>query len=114
MDITDVPDSLRKADVKGKINTLRSYYSKELKKQSQSQKSGAGRDDIYQSKWPYFQSLRFLQDTVKSRPTLSTIVSSFNKFFLPWNLPSGVEIFTIIFSYFFTILGVIITTNNVY
>ena len=35
------------ADVKVKTNTLRSYYSKELKQQSQRQKSGAGRDDIY-------------------------------------------------------------------
>ena len=47
-------------NIKAKINTLRNYYSKELKQQSQSQKSGVGRDDIYQSKWPYFQSLRFL------------------------------------------------------
>ena len=39
-----------KADVKAKTNTLQSYYSKELKQQSQSQKSGAGRDNIYQSK----------------------------------------------------------------
>ena len=36
------------ADAKAKINTLRSYYSKELKQQPQVQKSGAGRDDIYQ------------------------------------------------------------------
>ena len=56
-------------DVKAKINTLRSYYSKELQQQSQSQKGGAGRADIYQSKWPYFQFITFLQDTVKSRPT---------------------------------------------
>ena len=38
------------ADVKAKINTLRSYYAKESKQQSQSQKSGAGREDIYQPK----------------------------------------------------------------
>ena len=47
-------------EVKAKINTLRSYFSSELKKVG-STKSGDGRDDVYESKWPHFKSLMFLQ-----------------------------------------------------
>ena len=53
-------------EVKTKINTLRSYFTNELKK-VYSNKSGDGRENVYESKWPHFQSLMFLKDTVSAR-----------------------------------------------
>ena len=63
-------------EVKSKINTLRTYYSKELAKTKKSGKSGAGRDDVYESKWPHFKYLGFLRDTFKPRKTTSSLVSN--------------------------------------
>ncbi|XP_057291927.1 uncharacterized protein LOC130614516 [Hydractinia symbiolongicarpus] len=67
--------TMEEGDVKRKINTLRSYYSKELQKSIP--KSGAGRDEIYESKWPYFQCMAFLLDTIIPRKTTSSLASVF-------------------------------------
>ena len=37
-------------EVKSKINNLRGYYSRELAKEKASNKSGAGTEEVYQSK----------------------------------------------------------------
>ncbi|XP_057311137.1 uncharacterized protein LOC130648984 [Hydractinia symbiolongicarpus] len=65
--------------VRSKINTLRSYFSAELKKVNNSNKSGAGRDDVYESKWPYFQSLLFLRDSIVPRKTTSSLEFDYNE-----------------------------------
>lgn len=61
-------------DVKAKINALRTYCSKELVKLKASKKSGAGTDETFISKWPHFNSLNFLRDTIKPRKTTSSLV----------------------------------------
>lgn len=45
-----------------KINTLRTAYRKELKKLKESQKSGAGADEVYEPTLWYFDKLSFLED----------------------------------------------------
>ena len=62
-------------DVRTKINNLRTYYSKELAKMTESTKSGAWTDDTYESKWPHLRYLSFLRGTTCPRKTTSTIVS---------------------------------------
>ena len=63
-------------EAKAKINSLRAYYNKELSKIRQSnKKSGAG-GDVYVSKWPHFQSMAFIRDTIKPRKSTSTMVSN--------------------------------------
>lgn len=47
---------------KRKINTLRSNFRRELKKQINSRKSGAGADDMYEPTVWYFNDLEFLRD----------------------------------------------------
>ena len=66
------------AEIKSKINTFRPYFSKMLAK-TRYQKSGSRREDIHESKWPYFKSLLFLHDSVKLRKTISTSVSKTRK-----------------------------------
>ena len=74
--------SLSEKDVKSKINTLRSYFSAELKKATT--KNGDGRDDVYESKWPHFKSLVFLRDSVAAKKTSSSMVGYYlDKPFLP-------------------------------
>lgn len=47
---------------KRKMNTLRSNFRRELKKQMHSRKSGAGADEIYEPTVWYFKDLDFLKD----------------------------------------------------
>ena len=69
-------DLLLVLDVKAKINSLRMYFSRELtKKSTTSRKSGSGRDEVFKSKWPYFQSLEFLRDSIAPRKLTSSLVS---------------------------------------
>ena len=60
--------------VKSKTNTLRSYFSKEYALIKQA-KSGAGTDEVYESKWEFFKPLLFLKDSIKPRKTHSNLVS---------------------------------------
>ena len=44
-----------------KIHSIRNYYSPERhKEETASKKSGSGQDDLYRSKWLFFQPLLFL------------------------------------------------------
>ncbi len=63
--------------MRAKINTLRTYYSKELVKGKQTNKSGDGTEEAYVSKWPFYTSLSFVRDTIRPRKTTS-LVSCFN------------------------------------
>jgi len=62
-------------DVKKKINGYRTNFRKELKKVMDSEKSGAGTEEIYQPTLWYFDALAFLNDQeipAKSRSTLDS------------------------------------------
>jgi hypothetical protein len=54
-----------------KIKYLRSQYGEELKKTKQA-KSGMSTDDMYISKWKFFQPLQFLQQHVTLRRSATT------------------------------------------
>ena len=61
-------------DVKKKINAYRTNYRKELKKVEDSERSGAGADQVYEPTLWYFHALTFLNDQeipAKSRSTLT-------------------------------------------
>ncbi|XP_053946426.1 uncharacterized protein LOC128863026 [Anastrepha ludens] len=59
--------------LKYKINSIRSCYRRELKKLKQSEKSGAGVDDVYVSSLWYFDDLSFLEEQETQRTGLSSI-----------------------------------------
>ena len=69
------PYFLLEKEVKPKFNSLISYYSNELPKSSA--QSGAGTDEVYQSKWPFFHTLEFLRDSIFPRKTNLSFVSSY-------------------------------------
>ena len=62
---------------------LRSYYCQELKKVTDSKKSGTGTDEVYTSKWCHFESLdSFLRALViPRRSTTNHLVSYYFIFF---------------------------------
>ena len=65
-------DLLLVADVKAKINSLRTRTCS--KESTTSRKSGSGRDEVFKSKWPYFQSLQFLRDSITPRNCLVSYI----------------------------------------
>ena len=73
---------IRVSDVETKMNGLRTYYSKELAKVRKLtvERSGMGTDELAPpSKWPHFQSMAFLRDSITPRKTISTINSSIDE-----------------------------------
>lgn len=64
-----------KAEVEKKIKSLLTIFAREVKKVKDSQKSGAGSDEIYVSKWYCYSSLLFLRDRNAPRNTIDTKVS---------------------------------------
>eukprot|EP00794_Sanderia_malayensis_P010215 gene10215-11264_t len=60
-------------DANKKMNSLRSYFVAEKNKTHQSRVSGAGADDVYRSKWQFFESLSFLADNIVPRTTESNL-----------------------------------------
>ncbi|PIO22639.1 hypothetical protein AB205_0013120, partial [Aquarana catesbeiana] len=72
---TQVPD----ADIEfvdKKIGSLRSTYRKELNKVQASMKSGAAAKDVYISSLWYYNRMRFLEDQIEARESLSTLPST--------------------------------------
>lgn len=65
-----------KDTVTKKINNLRSSFRKELKKEQQSYLSGAGTNEIYESKLWYFKDLLFLRDQETPRVGRSNLGTS--------------------------------------
>ena len=96
-----------------KINTLRTYYSKDLVKLKVNNKSGAGTDKLCVLQWPHFQSLNFLRDTIKPRKTISSLVSIIflRKLVLPrYATCNTIKIFTKLLSHFFCIKRTVVTS----
>ncbi|XP_046555936.1 uncharacterized protein LOC124265187 [Haliotis rubra] len=61
--------------VAAKIASLRTYYGRELRKITQSEKSGAGVDDLYHSSWEFFTVLDpFLRCHVQQRPSTNNLM----------------------------------------
>ena len=63
-----------KDDLKKKLNSMRTCFRRELKKLSDSQKSGAGADDVYEPSLWYFDALIFLRDQETPAQSQSTIL----------------------------------------
>ena len=61
-----------KEEIISKWNTLRGQYSRELNLTSKT-KSGSGLDERYESKWLYFQQMKFLQGVVEARKSTDTL-----------------------------------------
>lgn len=59
-----------KEEIERKIKNLLCHFSRELKKERESIKSGSGSNDVYKSKWFCYNSLSFLKD--KNRPKRMT------------------------------------------
>lgn len=62
-------------DLKKKINNLRTNFRNELRKMDKSAKSGAGTEDLYESRAWFMEAMMFLRDQetpAESRSTLST------------------------------------------
>ena len=55
-----------------KIKNLRTQYTRERQKKNK-EKSGQGADDVYVSKWPYLERLRFLDEFVAPKKSISNI-----------------------------------------
>lgn len=54
---------------KKKIESLQGSYHRERQRQDTSHRSGAGTDDLCQSKWFAFNEMQFLKDKYKPRQT---------------------------------------------
>lgn len=62
-------------EINKKIIHLRSYYGRELSKERKTQKSGASTDELYKSKWPFFNLLgQFLRAQITPHGSVSNLV----------------------------------------
>ena len=61
--------------MKKKIANLCTTYSQERTK-TRKRKTGDGVADVYESKWVHFKSLRFLDDFVVAKRTISNVTVS--------------------------------------
>ena len=62
-----------KEDVKKKLNALRTNFRKELKKVIDSEKSGAGIENVYESSLWYYDAMMFLRDQETPAPSRSSL-----------------------------------------
>ena len=63
--------------LKTKLQSLRNSFSKELTLIKESSRSGAGAEDIYVPKYPFYNELLFLQPVMKKRPSTTNLVNYF-------------------------------------
>lgn len=68
-----VDKSSNRESVVKKINSMRTTYRKELRKVLDSERSGAGADDIYVPHLWYYELMSFLQDQETPRSTISNM-----------------------------------------
>ncbi|XP_041361956.1 uncharacterized protein LOC121377927 [Gigantopelta aegis] len=66
-------ENATKEDVKKKFNALRTNFRKELKKVNDSNKSGAGTEELYESTLWYYDAMSFLQDQETPAMSRSTL-----------------------------------------
>lgn len=59
--------------VKNKIDSMRASFRRELKKIKESQRSGAGEDEVYTPHLWYFEHLKFLSDQEIPRESISNL-----------------------------------------
>ena len=59
--------------IKFKYASLRTYFVKLHSKFMASRKSGSGTGDLSLPKWPWYQPLQFLKDTIEIGATMSTL-----------------------------------------
>lgn len=64
------------ADVKSKINSLRTCYKREKKKVEDSLKSGSGTDEVYNPKLWYYGLMSFIDDQDEPRKSFSNLSDS--------------------------------------
>ena len=70
-----------------KIHSIKNCYSTERhKEEAASKNSGSGRDDLYTSKWLFFQPLSFLRNNSIPRVTETNLKRK-----LKWNLSKILE-----------------------
>ena len=65
--------------VKAKIKSLKTTYSREKKKKKK-RPTCTGTDHVPKSTWKYFEGLRFLDEFVLPKPSISNLVSRINRF----------------------------------
>ncbi|XP_032228466.2 uncharacterized protein LOC5504274 [Nematostella vectensis] len=61
-----------------KMRCLRTYYSKEIKKEKISKLNSSNPQDLYTSRWPLYHSLHFLKDYINSKQSLSSSSTPLN------------------------------------
>lgn len=62
-----------KEEVERKIKNLVCHFLREIKKERESSKSGAGSDDVYKSKWFCYNNMLFLKDRNQPKGMTDTI-----------------------------------------
>ena len=68
----DNPYCFTVSDVKAKIKNIRTVYTRE-KTKTKKKKTGQGLDEVYVSKYPHFDQLRFLDDFVTAKSSITNI-----------------------------------------
>ena len=71
---TEISEKFSIEEITRKIHNLRNQFNSELKKATK-KKSGDGTDELYISKWPYLNSLIFLQGGSICRSAVGNIIS---------------------------------------
>ena len=59
-------------EIEKKLRNIRTQYTRE-KQKTKKTKSGDGADDIYESKWPHFKHLKFLDEFVTAKNSRSNL-----------------------------------------
>ena len=59
-------------EVTKKIRNMRTQYSRERQK-FKKRPTGTGTDDVYKPKWPHFDQLKFLDDFITPKKTISNL-----------------------------------------
>ena len=58
--------------MKAKIKSVRAQYTRE-KQKSTKMKTGTGVDEAYVSKWPHLEQLKFLDDFIVAKKSISNL-----------------------------------------
>ena len=58
--------------MKAKIKSIRAQYTREKQKSSKV-KTGTGTDEVYVSKWPHLEQLKFLDDFIIAKKSISNL-----------------------------------------
>ena len=85
--IDRIAESVNKSaeEVKKKIHTLRAQYSKE-KTKMKTAKSGSGSQEMYVTKWEYFQALQFMFRHSENTTVDSMVSKVYKKYYILFNL----------------------------